>query len=98
MWLSSEHRSVLQSLASGSTLKAHRTLDGAKVYKLHPLTDDPPTLIADPVVEYLRKHRLIDSNMKFPAAVYLLTDKGAALAVTLLATTTLPITTKLYSG
>lgn len=97
MWLSSEHRKVLHSLVSGSTLKAHRTLDGDKVYKLHPLTDDPPTVIADPVVDYLRKHKLIDSNMKFPAAVYLLTDKGATLAATLLATTTLPITTKHYS-
>jgi hypothetical protein len=73
------HAYILRALIDGATLKAHRYLDGAKLYKLHPLEG-----LTEPVeretVEYLKKHQLIKSNMKFPAATYLLTEKGKKVA------------------
>jgi hypothetical protein len=83
MLLFEAHRKLLISLAQGSTLKVHRDMHGAKVYKLHALHDALAEMIPAATVDHLRKHKLIDSNMKFPAAVYLLTDKGAALAARL---------------
>jgi hypothetical protein len=87
---------ILSSLAHGATLKAHRTLDGEKVYKLHPLNGAPPEVLADALVDSLRQQKLIQSNLKFPAAVYLLTDKGLAAARTLVDDTKLPVTTQNY--
>jgi hypothetical protein len=83
MRLSKDHRKLLVSLAHGSTLKVHRDMHGAKVYKLHPLHKASAEMIPTATVEHLRKHKLIDSNMKFPAAVYLLTGRGATIAARL---------------
>jgi hypothetical protein len=62
-------------MRDGATLKAHRTLDGEKTHRLHPLNGEPePVDAAD--VAALRELGLIASNMKFPAAVYMLTERG----------------------
>jgi len=76
---SDAHRRVLLAIASGNTLKAHRDVEGAKVFRLHAL--DGTTETIDPaIVEYLTEHHLIDSNKKFPAATFWLTERGKALA------------------
>jgi hypothetical protein len=62
-------------MRGGATLKAHRTLDGEKIHRLHPL-DGPPEDVDSAAVERLKRRGLIASNMKFPAAVYLVTDEG----------------------
>lgn len=74
---------VLRAIAGGHTLKVHRTLDGEKVYRLHPLHEGEAETIEGRVVEALREKGLIDSNKKFPAATYLLTEKGRAAALAL---------------
>ena len=66
-------------MLAGATLNAHRTLDGAKVHTLHPL-DGEPVDVDRAAVDYLKQHGLIASNMKFPAATYLLTERGIAVA------------------
>jgi len=76
-------RHVLLSLAAGWTLKVHRTLDGDKQYLLHPLDDAPARDVSPGAVEALRSEGLVDSNKKFPAATYLLTDKGREAVVAL---------------
>lgn len=71
---------IILALAAGWTLKSHRYLDGSKTYQLHPLDGARPVTIAWETVDALREQGLIDSNKKFPAATYLLTDKGRHLA------------------
>lgn len=66
---------VLSAIGHGATLKAHRTIDGNKVHKLHPLQGDA-VLVPSAVVRTLEQRGWVRSNMKFPAATYLLTDKG----------------------
>jgi hypothetical protein len=80
MKLSDEERTVLVALAEGSILKSHRYFDGTKVYKLHPLDGGGADIIDDETVQSLEEQQLIDSNKKFPAAAYLLTEKGRELA------------------
>jgi hypothetical protein len=70
---------LLVALAAGSTLKAHRTVEGAKIYRLHSLHGAATEEIAPADVEALQRRGLVESNMKFPAAVFLLTERGAAL-------------------
>ena len=65
-----------QAMAGGSTLKAHRYLDGRKEYRLH--ASGGSELVAPATVEALVDSGLIDSNKKFPAATFWLTDKGRA--------------------
>ncbi len=77
--LSPEQRQVLHAIAAGWTLKSHRYLDGEKIYRLHSLGGEEVDVPA-PVVENLVRRRLIQSNQKFPAATYLLTEKGVAVA------------------
>jgi len=72
------HRRVLLAIAEGHTLKAHRDIDGAKVFRLHAL--DGTVEIIDPaIVDDLVEQRLIDSNKKFPAATFWLTEKGKVI-------------------
>ena len=73
--LSSKQIKLLAALASGAVLKSHRDLEGHKVYRLHPLRG-PATVLAPHMVDPLKRHKLIESNKKFPAATYILTDKG----------------------
>ena len=79
MKLSPGEAAVLRAMAHGGTLKTHRSMDGEKISRLHPL--DTPAFDVDPsVVNALKRHKLIRSNMKFPAATYLLTDRGRTVA------------------
>lgn len=82
MQLSQAQKRVLVALLSGNSLKSHRYLDGTKIYQLHPLTGQAETLERS-TVELLCRQGLIDSNKKFPAATYWLTEKGKALATAL---------------
>jgi hypothetical protein len=73
--ISSPEQRVLEAMAGGWTLKAHRYLDGRKEYQLHPL-QGPSENVAPEVVAALVDEGLIDSNKKFPAATFWLTDLG----------------------
>lgn len=95
MNLSKSQKNVLRALIQGSTLKSHRYLDGTKLYKLHPL-DGPAQTVEWNIVDALKSQGLIHSNQKFPAATYLLTDKGKELASTLEGTSTRPLSAKNY--
>ena len=64
---------------AGATLKAHRTLDGEKTHILHPL-HGPAEAVERAAVETLKRRGLIASNLKFPAATYVLTERGIAAA------------------
>lgn len=80
MWLfrrriSPKHQKILSALAEGATLKAHRTMDGVKYHCLHRLNGEIVP-VAESAVALLESRGLVKSNMKFPAATYLLTDKG----------------------
>ena len=79
MHLSIDQRRVLLAVVAGSALKSQRYLDGAKLYQLHAL-DGSATTIARATVEALERHGLIDSNKKFPAATYWLTEIGQQFA------------------
>lgn len=76
--LSRSHKRVLLALANGCALKSHRDVEGVKGYQLHPLAG-PTEAIERATIEYLQDHGLIDSNKKFPAATYWLTETGKAL-------------------
>ena len=78
MPLTAAQSELLQAIAHGSTLKAHRDLEGRKEYRLHTL-DGQSTLIAWADAEALQDAGLIDSNKKFPAATYWLTTRGRTL-------------------
>lgn len=78
MDLSAGEKVVLLALAAGWTLKSHRYLDGRKEYRLHPLGTGETQTVSWETMERLRERSLIDSNKKFPAATYLLTDRGKA--------------------
>jgi hypothetical protein len=78
MRLSKSHRRVLQAMAGQHLLKSHRDIEGSKVYKLHAL-DGTDEVVSPTVVAFLTNHGLIDSNKKFPAATYWLTEQGKAL-------------------
>lgn len=93
--MSTEQQAVLRALAQGGTLKAHRTMDGAKVYRLHPLNEDVFE-VSEAVVRALKRRKFIDSNMKFPAATYLLTDQGRCVLQQLVNTDALPLSAHNY--
>jgi hypothetical protein len=73
--LTSTQRDILTAIRDGGTLKIHRDLDGDKQHVLHPLDGEPQPVDAG-LVESLRDLELIQSNLKFPAATYLLTDRA----------------------
>jgi len=81
MRFSDAQRAILVAMQAGDRLKVQRTLDGAKVFWLHPRVDDDAAVeLVGAVVDSLVRAGLIESNMKFPAATFLLTDKGVAAA------------------
>ena len=59
MKLSKTQQRVILAISQGYTLKSHRYLDGAKLYKLHALTGAAET-IRWTTVEALKERRLID--------------------------------------
>ncbi len=83
MKLSVEAEQVIARLAQGWALKSHRYLDGRKEHRLHPLGEGAVQPVAERTVRQLERRRLIHSNMKFPAANYLLTERGQAVAAEL---------------
>ncbi len=87
---SAKQRALLTALLDGCTLKVHRTVDGEKIYRLHASDGASAEPILNYVVTALEKQGLIVSNMKFPAATYLLTDRGAQLAASFTQTASLP--------
>lgn len=95
MTLSKTQKKVLSALISGTALKSHRYLDGTKTYKLHPL-DGPAETVRWTTVEALKERGLIDSNKKFPAATYLLTEKGRQIASQWADTDVKPLSAKNY--
>lgn len=78
--LNAQQRHLLAAVAAGDTLKVHRTVDGEKVYRLHPLDGSPEIEVASRDAEALLAQGLIESNMKFPAATFLITPKGVQAA------------------
>ena len=78
MNVSAEQRRILSLIAAGWTLKAHRYLDGRKVYQLHAL-DGATQPVRAATVEALVSAGLLDSNKKFPAATFWLTDAARTL-------------------
>lgn len=93
--LKNAEREILRGLIRGSTLKSHRDIDGNKVYKLHPL-DGPAVEVAWETVSRLKELKLIDSNKKFPAATYLLTEKGRELVEARFSVNVRPLSAKNY--
>lgn len=74
-----EDEALLVALLSGAILKAHRALDGTKVHKLN-CGEQPTQIVPEHIVRRLERRKFIQSNMKFPAATYLLTAEGAEVA------------------
>lgn len=83
MKLRAAEQAAVRLLAQGWTLKSHRRLDGEKSYRLHPLDGGATQDVTAETVRALVDAGLIDSNKKFPAATYLLTERGKALAAEL---------------
>lgn len=84
MRISPEQRRILAALKQGCQLKVHRTADGRKEHRLHGLPDasspaDTASVDADAVAR-LEAGGFVESNMKFPAATFLLTEKGSEAA------------------
>jgi hypothetical protein len=95
MRLSAAEKDVLRALVSGSRLQSHRELDGSKRTCLHALTGEAVQPVAAAVVERLRMLGLLESNMKFPAATYLLTTQGVKVAAVLTDNPLHPLTSRL---
>jgi hypothetical protein len=97
MRLSVAAEQLLRTLGGGGTLKVHRTVDGAKLFRLYPLGNAAPEEVQPALVESLQRQGLIQSNLKFPAAVYLLTDQGIALAARLIGAPALSVGPRRYT-
>ena len=79
MKLSLPQKELLLAIANGNFLKARRDPDGNKVFQLHSLNGEAQT-VRRATVESLVDRGLIDSNKKFPAATFWLTEKGKTVA------------------
>ena len=79
MRLNTEQRRILAALQGGCYLKIHRTVDGAKVYRLYcsSRSDVEGEELPPAAVDALERHGYLQSNLKFPAATLLLTERGA---------------------
>lgn len=75
MRLTRQQLVILAALAGGGILKAHRDLEGHKVYRLCHL-DGVTEEVSEADVHYLVDSRLLESNKKFPAASFFLTDQA----------------------
>jgi hypothetical protein len=71
-------RALLQAMAHGLRLKDHRDIEGRKGFMLH-REDDSGAPVNEADVAALVNAGLIDSNKKFPAATYWLTEPGRAV-------------------
>ncbi len=70
---------LIEKLSNGWTLKSHRFLDGDKHYKLYGPEGEESEILWSQVQRLLRL-KVISTNQKFPAATFLLTSQGQALA------------------
>lgn len=91
MRLSDAQRAILVALQAGDRLQVHRTIDGEKLYLLHRLDESDASVVSAAVVAHLERNGLIESNMKFPVATFLLTDKGAAAAAKITGSAQMPM-------
>ena len=80
MRLTTEQQEVLAALQTGQHLKVHRTPDGLKRYHLHRVDGSVAGNVSAGIVDRLERGGFIESNMKFPAATFLLTEKGNSAA------------------
>jgi hypothetical protein len=80
MRLTTEQAQVLAALQTGHHLKVHRTVDGQKAYRLHRADGSVAGAVSAATVDGLERGGFVESNMKFPAATFLLTEKGGAAA------------------
>lgn len=80
--LSVEEQRILVALAHGWTLKSHRYLDGTKEYKLW-RPDGRAEPVAYQLPQTLLNAKYITTNQKFPAATFLLTNKGKSFVADL---------------
>lgn len=94
MRLSPAQQQILIALQQGGQLKVHRTADGGKIYRLHlataPSDAMPASIVLGVEVTRLETAGLLASNMKFPAATFLLTDEGVRAAAELTGETITP--------
>ncbi len=97
MRLTAAQQQLLLALQAGNSLKVARTLDGEKVYRLYTPDGTRDEHVPAALVQRLEQAGLIESNMKFPAATFLLTDKGATAAARLSGQTTAPVGPRNYS-
>jgi hypothetical protein len=77
--ISGDQVRILRLVAGGWALKAHRDLEGGKIYRLHPLEGAAEVVGAEAVLG-LVELGLLDSNKKFPAATFWLTEAGRRAA------------------
>ena len=61
--LTREQARLLSAILAGWTLKAHRDLEGRKIYRLHPLEGEPE-VVPPALVQRLVARGLLDSNKK----------------------------------
>lgn len=80
LWRRMARRRVLLALARGDVVKGHRWLNGRKAWLCHPLDGGPAWTVAERDLRWLQARGYLHSNHKFPAASYMLTDAGRALA------------------
>ena len=66
---------LLRAIANGARLRDHRDIEGRKWFDLA-AGDEKPVPVDSSLVETLIARRWIDSNKKFPAATYWLTELG----------------------
>ncbi len=77
MSLTREQEKLLAAIHLGSQLKVHRSLDGEKIYQLHANDNHVIQSVSGAAVRLLERQGYLKSNMKFPAATFLLTEKGS---------------------
>lgn len=75
MRLTRRQLAILAALAGGGVLKAHRDLEGRKVYRLY-RPDGAVEEVSAADAHHLVDSRLLESNKKFPAASFFLTDQA----------------------
>lgn len=90
MRLTIEQAQLLAALQTGKHLKVHRTADGEKAYRLHRVDGSETGDVSATAIASLERAGYIESNMKFPAATFLLTEKGRAAAARITGTTQTP--------
>lgn len=77
--LSNQEKTILVQMIVGWSLKSHRDIEGNKQFILHSLAGEKRDVDGE-TVHKLRRKRFIETNHKFPAATFLLTEKGRKAA------------------